>query len=71
MSQTSGNPMNESTLYVTRGTMGGVDQTMISEMDRALPTAKRQQDKADYERRKQDEEELKRQFEEEKQRQLD
>lgn len=51
--------------------MGGADQTMISEMDQALPTAKRQQDKADYERRKQEEEELKRQFEEEKQRQLD
>lgn len=44
---------------------------MISEMEQALPTAKRQQDRAEYERRKQEEEEMKRMIEEERQRQLD
>jgi hypothetical protein len=45
---------------------------MMSEAgDTLVPAAKRAQDKAEYERRKQEEEELKRQIEEERQRQLD
>jgi len=55
----------------SRQTTAGPDQSMISEMEQALPTAKRQQDRAEYERRKQEEEEMKRMIEEERQRQLD
>ena len=47
-----------------RGTQVDLDQSMV-------PAAKRAADKAEYERRKQEEEELKRQIEEERQRQLD
>lgn len=63
------NQINESMYNTTtdgdmRGTITDMDQTLV-------PAAKRALDKAEYDRRKLEEEEMKRQIEEERQRQLD
>lgn len=66
LSQTTQN-LNEST-YGSQPTMR--DTSMVSEAD-LVPSAKRALDKAEYDRRKIEEEEMKRIIEEERQKQLD
>jgi hypothetical protein len=73
MSQTTNN-LNES-MYTQQQTMRGTnvgDQSMVSEAaEQMVPAAKRALDKAEYDRRKVEEEEMKRIIEEERQKQLD
>ena len=55
---------------MTRGTMRGTE-TGSEYQEAMVPTAKRQKDKEEYERRRQEEEEMKRILDEERQKQLD